>query len=566
MPMSRGRRRAWLPAVTAALVAAVAGGPGRSPAAGARPDIPPDAAGRWTPPFAEDDATAPGAVEAAVLPDGRVFFLTGTESPDNLAPPPRQGGERLLDLRSGTPEWTTPGGDGELFASDLTGLPDGRLLLAGGPHTASVYDPKTRSVAATGPMQDERWYPSLVVGADGNPVVFGGVGRLLGDPPPGAVGHPATYHPDTGTWQENDAGPGSESDLPPEPRLVLAPNGKFFYAAVGEMGSPSAPPAGEGTAALYRFFDPKTKKWQVSGPAPLGARSSAFVVPLALEPPYEQLTLLTGGGTLGPVPGAAATASTTLTAIDANGNVNSRPTGDLNHARWFSSGVLLPDGRVLAVGGADRDDTLAPGTAGAVKTPELYDPATGKWTAVAPPQHARGYHHTALLLPDMRVLFGGGADDPSFEVWSPPYLFRGPRPVVRQVQRAVSYGESFDITTPDADLIDSVVLLRTPSPQHVNDSDQRALRLEFSRSGENTLTATAPPSGTAAPPGLYYLVITTKSLQGPVPSVARMVFVGRTDVGQAFQPFADDAPAPVVGAAPRPREASSPPDPPVARW
>jgi hypothetical protein len=90
------------------------------------------------------------------------------------------------------------------------------------------------------------------------------------------------------------------------------------------------------------------------------------------------------------------------------------------------------------------------------------------------------------------------------------------------------------------------VLLRTPSPQHGNDSDQRALRLEFSRSGERTLTATAPPSGTAAPPGLYYLVITTKSLLGPVPSVARMVAVGHTDVGEALQPFAADAPAPVA--------------------
>jgi hypothetical protein len=117
--------------------------------------------------------------------------------------------------------------------------------------------------------------------------------------------------------------------------------------------------------------------------------------------------------------------------------------------------------------------------------------------------------------------------------------------VIKRVQRAVSYGESFDITTPDADLVDSVVLLRAPSPQHGTDSDQRALRLEFTRSDEATLTATAPPSGVAAPPGLYYLVINEKSLQGPVPSVARMVTVGRTDVGEALQPYADDAPAPV---------------------
>jgi len=525
--------------------AAGAGLPGE--AAPTRTNAPPDAAGRWTPPF-EEDVAGPGAVEAAVLPDGRVFYFTGTENPDSLAPAPRRGGVRVLDLRSGTPEWSPPreGGARELFSSDLTTLPDGRLLLTGGPHTAFLYDVKTNSVAAAGPMKAERWSPGVAVGADGSATVFGGVGRLLGDSPPGPVRRTETYRPVTDTWEENYSGPASENDLPPEPRIVLAPNGKFFYAAAGQMVGPSGLSAGAGaaTAALYQFFDPKTKKWQVTGPAPLGARSGAFVVPLTMEPPYEQMTLLTGGGAAGPAPGEAGAAdSTTLTAIDVNGNVGSRSTGDLDHARSFASGVLLPDGRLLAVGGDDKG--------GAVRTPELYDPAAGQWTDVAPQSRGRGHHSSALLLPDMRVLLGGGDGDPSFEVWSPPYLFRGPRPVVKQVQRAVSYGESFDITTPDADLVESVVLLRTPSPEHGNDSDQRALKLEFSRSADDTLTATAPPSGTAAPPGLYYLVINEKSLQGPVPSVARMVAVGHTDVGEALQPFADEAAPPVGGSASR---------------
>jgi hypothetical protein len=91
--------------------------------------------------------------------------------------------------------------------------------------------------------------------------------------------------------------------------------------------------------------------------------------------------------------------------------------------------------------------------------------------------------------------------------------------------------------------------MRTPSPEHVNDSDQRSLRLDFTRSGSNTLTATAPPSGNVAPPGSYYLVVNKKSLQGPIPSVAHMVDVGHTDVAAALQPFPDDAPAPVGGSA-----------------
>ena len=373
-------------------------------------------------------------------------------------------------------------------------------------------------------------------------------------------------------WLERLGAYAEENELPLQPRIVLAPNGKFFYAAVGQMWGPFGQSPDEATTALYQFYDPKTKTWSVSGLAPLGARSGAFVAPLTMEPPYDQMTIVTFGGVLGPTPGSWLPANpfTTLTTIDANGNVNNRMSGNLNHARWYASGVLLPDGQVLAVGGDDKDDAFDPGMGIAVKIPELFNPSTGTWTDVAGHTRARGYHNSALLLPDMRVLLGGNApiaahygganqdqggpftnndNDPSFEIWSPPYLFRGPRPSVTRVQRAVGYGDSFAITTPDAGLIESVLLMRTPSPEHINDSDQRALRLEFTRSGSNTLTATAPPSGNVAPPGTYYLVVNKKSLQGPIPSVAHMVDVGHRDVADALQPFADDAPAPVNGSA-----------------
>lgn len=148
--------------------------------------------------------------------------------------------------------------------------------------------------------------------------------------------------------------------------------------------------------------------------------------------------------------------------------------------------MLLPDGTVLAVNGADKDELIAPGIEIAVRTPELYDPKTGRWTAVADQARDRTYHSSAILLADGRVLVGGHAPvgtfygpqrdmgepfvnndkDPSFEVWSPPYLFRGARPVISGAPAGVAWGETFSIRTPDAESIESVVFVKLPSVEH----------------------------------------------------------------------------------------------------
>ena len=142
----------------------------------------------------------------------------------------------------------------------------------------------------------------------------------------------------------------------------------------------------------------------------LGCRGTQVASEI-MTPPYNQLKLITFGGTLGPPPGnwVPANPFTTETVIDANDNVTNKMVGNLNHARWFPSSVLLPDGKILAVGGGDKDEVIDPGTEVPVKTAELYDPGTGKWSDVASHSRDRTYHNSAILLPDMRVLLGGHA-------------------------------------------------------------------------------------------------------------------------------------------------------------
>ncbi|MGH9038027.1 MAG: galactose oxidase early set domain-containing protein, partial [Acidimicrobiia bacterium] len=119
-----------------------------------------------------------------------------------------------------------------------------------------------------------------------------------------------------------------------------------------------------------------------------------------------------------------------------------------------------------------------------------------------------------------------------------------------QAPAGIAYGERFTLRTPDAAGIEAVTLLRTPSPQHVMDPDQRGLTLSFTRTGADRLEVTAPPDGIAAPPGDYYLVINKEVPAGPVPSVARIVRISTgSDPAEAIQPLPDDAPAPSGGSA-----------------
>jgi hypothetical protein len=141
----------------------------------------------------------------------------------------------------------------------------------------------------------------------------------------------------------------------------------------------------------------------------------------------------------------------------------------------------------------------------------------------------RLYHSTALLLPDGRVLSAGGGLPPSPEggdtnhldaqLFSPPYLFKGPRPTITSAPANVGYGKTFAVTTPDAASVTQVTWIRLSSVTHAFDQSQRINRLKFSRIAGG-LKVTAPAKPEDCPPGPYTLFL----LNGNgVPSVGKVI-------------------------------------------
>jgi hypothetical protein len=200
-------------------------------------------------------------------------------------------------------------------------------------------------------------------------------------------------------------------------------------------------------------------------------------------------------------------------------------TGAMAYARWNANATLLPTGDVLVTGGTSLGDRADP--AGAVNVAELWSPTTGQWTQLASSAPLlRGYHSTSVLLPDGRVLHGGGGDGAgapdnfNYEVYSPPYLFKGARPAVSGGTPAVvGYRQTLAVATPDGASIAKVTLVRLGSVTHAFDQAQRLVPLSFSQAAGG-LSVTLPASPITAPPGPYLLFLVNGR---GVPSVGRIM-------------------------------------------
>jgi len=476
--------------------------------------------------------------------------------------------------------------DNDLFCATLVQTIDGKLVAARGttyyqepaiPGTTMglveleglrltrVFDPATNRWGLTGPMNKTRWYPAIVTLPDGKLLVAGGVGKMVKpvytDKPEESgrnVRSTETYDPATGQWTDN--GPSAERSLPLMPRIHLLPDGDVYYDAAGQVVSPGGEGYDEVVWNLTSVYDLVAKTWKdlgvpMVGPVPVGFRGSSFSVMLPLQPDtygkYTKARFLSAGGVLGTWPSTyIADDTSVINTVDtaAGHHMSSEATGKLNHRRWYSSGVLLPTGEVLAVNGADAEEVVFPGSGKPVPWAELFDPVSKTWKTMAADTRHRSYHSSATLLPDGRVLVGGHAPistgygpqsnffqdnfgmtpsvtDPTFSIFSPPYLFRGDRPVITGVNPSIAYDQPLTISTTDAGDISTVVLIRNGSATHLIDSDQRSVVLPIvSRTGGSVTVSV--PGNTVLPPGPYMLFVNKKTAKGEIPSVSRQTFVG----------------------------------------
>jgi hypothetical protein len=156
--------------------------------------------------------------------------------------------------------------------------------------------------------------------------------------------------------------------------------------------------------ASAELYDPVTSTFSLTGPL-AEARGSHTATLLA-----DGRVLIAGGG-----PASWLNASTEyLTSAELYDPTTGTfsPTGSMTTPRDGHTATALLDGRILMAGGNDLGDH-------GVASAELYDPETGTFTATGSMTTARGLH-TATLLSDGRVLIVGG--DPAAWTFTGPYL------------------------------------------------------------------------------------------------------------------------------------------------
>lgn len=508
------------------------------------------------------------AVHLSVLPDKRVLYWSRDMLTNNAGQVKQKGGSSdayVWNMTTGQ-HLAVPNSTTNLFCSGHTFLPDGNLFVTGG-HRSAHMDAAgeahtnifnfSNSTWSPGPvMNNGRWYPYNVTINTGEPVIMAG-SYWSNEPPPPYDPYdpngpepvnpsrptnliPQSYTPGSGGGLKDLAAPASISQYP---FLHLLTNGKVFQAQTGFIGS--------NPDKQSRLYDPATNLWSnlPSTLKPHALGSSAMYA--------DDTVMLVGGFGNGFAP---------VTDVESINLAAGSPAWTLRESmkfpRVYHTATLLPDGKVLVTGGVGCPGSINIQTVdgngiptcsdGRDLAPELWDPQTGKWTTMNKHVDVRAYHSVAALLPDGRVLVGGGGlpgavgeqglfgamitdvnqdwarlfGHFSYEIFSPPYLFDAngnpaARPVITSPPPTkATYGETIFVATSGAGLQPKVSLVRLPSVTHGTNQDQRLVTID-PVPVPGGIQVTIPTSPNKLPPGHYMMFV----LNNGVPSISTMIRV-----------------------------------------
>ncbi len=402
----------------------------------------------------------------------------------------------------------------DMFCPGTSMLSDGRLLVSGGSSAqkTSIYDSVTQTWSKAALMKIARGYQGNTVLDTGDVFTIGGswsggqgnktgevwspvngwtlrpgapVAPILGTDPQGV------YRSDNHAWLFGVAG-GAVFHAGPSAQM------NWF----GTSGTGSTSSAGKRADDAY----------SINGNAVM--YDVGRILKVGGAPAYQK-----------------ANASKGAYVIDINSGVVVTKTAPLAYARSFQNSVVLPDGRVVVIGGQAYAVPFTDATA--ALPAEIWDPATSAFTTVATMGVPRTYHSIALLLPDARVLVGGGGlcgatcnnNHPNVQTYSPDYLFApngsaAVRPVITAAPATASFGQQISVSTDRA--VASFALVRMSSVTHSTNNDQRRIPLSVNGHTGTTYTLTTPANAGIATPG-YYMLFALDAAS--VPSVAAIVQV-----------------------------------------
>lgn len=498
------------------------------------------------------------SMHSVVLNNGKVLLIAGSGNSEQMF----EAGtftSAVYDPQNGTyKQIPTPK---DMFCAGHVQLDDGRVLVMSGNKAypvpgghgyegykdSYVFDPVTETYSKTNDMNDGHWYPSATILGNGDVISFGG----LKEDSTGSV--TAELWSDAEQkwlelWKVNQ----TWSYWGLYPSMILMQDGRLFYSGSHVFGN-NIP----GTGSAIYDYNANTVT-QVPGLQNKDERDQSASV--LLPPAQDQKVLTLGGGNIDSNPNANRLTDV-IDLKQANPSYVAGPplpqgTVDLgggkvpqtgNQGKMYVSAVLLPDGKVLETGGALHN------RADPVYESSLYDPATNTFDPVAPDPEERGYHSSAFLLPDGRVMTtgdnpGNGSWNHDVSIYTPPYLLKGERPTITSViDTEWTYGDTQRITVDRP--IAKAELIRPAAVTHSSDPNQRFVDLPLSVDGNNVdLNVTSNPN--LAPPGWYMLFAVDAA---GVPSVAKWVHLqgpqalSATDASPHVHDFADNLKGKVTG-------------------